>query len=88
MEGPNSRPRAEPPSLGFAIVLIVLGLVVVLSTGLCTGTFFFYGAVTGPDWRAAAMPLVIGGPFVIGGGMLLWYGVKHLRAYFRKSDEG
>jgi len=32
--------------------------------------------------------LIFGGPVMLGGAMLLWYGVKNLRAHFRKPDEG
>lgn len=77
-------PRAD--SLGGTIVLLVLGLLVLVPSGLCTG---FYGVIGvmgmldkhdqgyGPLFFGSA--LVIGGPFVVGGAAMLWIGIRRLR---------
>ena len=95
MAGP-SPPRPRPSLVG-AIALIVIGLLVFIPSGLCTGVVIFAPIIAAmPDPRSAAAigataivtGLFVGGPFVFGGGALLWFGVKNLRAHFRKPDEG
>jgi len=97
MSTPTERPRPPPPrpSLGTAIALIVVGLVIFVPSGLCTGFLVFTPLVeslSNPrlanETSMAGIALIIGGPFVFGGGALLWFGVKRLSAYFEKSDEG
>ena len=83
MERPNPTPKKQP-SLAEGVAFLVVGLVVFVPSGLCTG-FFSFEALVGPDWTSALMPLAIGGPFVFGGGWLLWLGYKNVRGYFRKS---
>jgi hypothetical protein len=86
MERPDPPPKAPPSSLGYAFVMIVLGLVVFLPSGLCTGTMFI-SAISGSDSNLAFVPLIIGGPFVIGGGTLLWQGIKAIREHSQSRDE-
>ena len=91
----RSSPPPPKPSLGTAIALIVVGLVIFVPSGLCTGFLVFAPLVeslsnpkTPQESSFAAIALFVGGPFVLGGGILLWLGVKNLLDYFRKADEG
>jgi hypothetical protein len=84
MEPPKRAPTAAP-SIGAGIAFLVLGLVVFVPSGLCTGTMLVGGIFSG-NLNAIVVPLVIGGPFMWGGGTLLWLGFKNIRGYFRKSD--
>lgn len=80
---------APPPkvdTLGGTIVLLVLGLLVLVPSGLCTG---FYGVIglmgmlDGHDQGYGALffgsALVIGGPFVVAGTAMLWIGIRRWR---------
>ena len=93
MERPG--PPPPRPSIFEPIALIVVGLLIFIPSGLCTGALSIapmIPALSNPkDSLGAAfapIALIIGGPFVLGGGALLWLGVKNLRDYFRKADEG
>ena len=81
----RSSPPPPKPSLGTAIALIVVGLVIFVPSGLCTGLFALWQSGTGSNFSINFVPLLIGGPFVVGGGVLLWIGFKNLLTYFRKS---
>ncbi len=86
MEKPDPTPKDS--SIVIAIAMIVLGLLVFVPSGLCTGLLVVGSIVTSlsegssAGWMAASA-LAIGGPFVVGGGVLIWHGVKELRAYLR-----
>ena len=79
--------EAKPPregAIASGIAMIVLGLLVFVPSGLCTGVFVFGSIITSLSEGSeaglmAVYALVIGGPFVFGGGALLWYGIKKLR---------
>jgi len=88
----RSSPPPPKPSLGTAIALIVVGLVIFVPSGLCTGFLVLaplVASLSNPraasESSMAAVALFVGGPFVIGGGVLLWVGFKNLLTYFRKS---
>jgi len=66
---------------------VVLGLLVLVPSGLCTSYFGIAGLATlfdphdpgyGPLLLGTA--LLIGGPFVAGGIAMLWIGIRRLRA--------
>jgi len=81
----NHNPPAGTPA--GTIVLLVLGLLVLVPSGLCTGYFGIAGIAMsfdahdpgyGPLFIGAA--LILGGPFVAGGIAMLWIGIKRWRA--------
>jgi hypothetical protein len=88
MERPS--PTPEPGgSIFAAIALLVVGLVVFVPSGLCTGTFFFGPIVQavehpaqGTNFFLSGVALVVGGPFVLGGFAMIRSGAKTLIAYF------
>ena len=66
------------------IALLVLGLVILVPSGLCTGIMAIGAIVSMIRYPASGMSLlptalIFGGPFVAGGGALVWEGVKRLR---------
>jgi hypothetical protein len=79
----------DPPTgtLAGTIVLLVLGLLVLVPSGLCTGYFGIAGAAAMFEPRDAgygvlflAGALILGGPFVAAGIAMLWIGVRRMRA--------
>ncbi|HEX4861398.1 MAG TPA: hypothetical protein VFV07_09185 [Rhizomicrobium sp.] len=83
MTGAPGRPR----SIAGGIALLVLGLVILVPSGLCTGIFagsalfnaIFAGRGSGDVANIFFMALIFGGPFVAAGGALVWQGIKRLR---------
>ncbi len=65
------------------IALLVLGLVILVPSGLCTGVMAIGAIVSMFRYSAAVgmlpMALIFGGPFVAAGGALVWQGIKRLR---------
>lgn len=65
------------------IALLVLGLVILVPSGLCTGIMAVGAIVSMFRYPSAAgtlpIALIFGGPFVAAGGALVWQGIKHLR---------
>jgi hypothetical protein len=81
MPDPNGR-----HSLLGAIALLVVGLLFLTTSGLCTASVmaklianFGYRLFEPPAWRIAALAVAIGGPFILLGGYMVWLGVKWLR---------
>jgi hypothetical protein len=79
-------PEPERSGGGFAaIALIVVGLLILIPSGLCTGAvtiFSLWGALAGHGSGATGivgMALTIGGPFVAIGGVLTWLGFRMRR---------
>jgi hypothetical protein len=79
---PERRPEPQPPRRGCAATaLIVVGLLILIPSGLCTG-FMTIGplvaAIFGSKQYASTdmvqIALMIGGPFVLVGGVLTWIG--------------
>ena len=78
-------PPTDPP--GGTIVLLVLGLLVLVPSGLCTGFCGIIG-LSGLGGSAEAQgyaymflggALILGMPFVIAGGAMLWIGIRRWR---------
>jgi hypothetical protein len=86
MENPNPVP-SHGPTIGGAIALIVMGLVVFVPSGLCTGIFFFLPLTQPGNNAPFFLALGIGGPFVVGGAVMLWYGFEGMRAVLSKRDK-
>ncbi|MBS0470879.1 MAG: hypothetical protein JSR60_07400 [Proteobacteria bacterium] len=70
-----------------AAALLILGLVVLIPSGLCTG-FLGIGALAdavvhpanlGGSMSVLAMALVVGGPFVALGAVMVWIAVRRMR---------
>ena len=67
-----------------AIAVLVIGLLILIPSGLCTGIFTLYAiksAMVSPSHTTDFFGLVltIGGPFLLIGGLLTWLGVRMLR---------
>jgi len=80
-------PEPVKRNIAGAIALLVIGLVILIPSGLCTGVMAGVGIwsmFTQPGPGAAAMSgttavLTFGGPFIAGGAVLVWQGIKRLR---------
>jgi hypothetical protein len=66
--------------------MVVIGLVIFIPSGLCTGILgggalieMFVNPRNSDGIYFIVMALATGGPFVAGGFALIWYGVKRLR---------
>jgi hypothetical protein len=70
MENPNPVPSPAPTIAG-SIALIVVGLLVFIPSGLCTGVFFFLPLTQPGNQSPFLVALIIGGPFVVGGAVIL-----------------
>jgi hypothetical protein len=86
MEKPD--PAAGPKMhIAGAIAMVVIGLLILIPSGLCTGVIgggalingFLHPGYIGGTLSMFVMALMVGGPFVVGGGALMWFGVKRLR---------
>jgi hypothetical protein len=81
---PSARPRQ---SAAGTAALLIIGLVVLLPSGLCTGIFGGGALIDGllhpenirDSLSILVMATVFGGPFVAIGGVMVWFGVKRLR---------
>lgn len=77
----------QKPSLAGGIAMLVLGLVIFIPSGLCTGIFAFgplIASILHPTRYAASLQmlplaLLIGGPFVLVGGALVVTGFNLIR---------
>ena len=67
-------PQDNSESPGCAIALIVIGLLVLVPSGLCTAVMGF------SSWDSLAVALSIGGPFIVVGGGLVLGGIAWLRS--------
>ncbi|HEY4943144.1 MAG TPA: hypothetical protein VII56_17065 [Rhizomicrobium sp.] len=84
MSQPEFKPRH---SAAGTAALLILGLLVLIPSGLCTGILgggALIGAFEDPKNADSAlsfllMPLIIGGPFVVGGGAMVWVAIKRMR---------
>jgi hypothetical protein len=81
-------PGPERRGGGFgAIALLILGLLILIPSGLCTGIMTIYpllSALRGPNGGPIptdfiGLALTIGLPFVLIGGLLTWLGIKRMR---------
>ena len=82
-------PSAKPKySAAGTAALMIIGLLFLIPSGLCTGIFgggAVIDAIVHPENLSDSVSmigaaLVFGGPFVAIGGVLVWLGVKRMRA--------
>jgi hypothetical protein len=87
-----SDPRYNPPpprgrNVGAGVAFLVIGLLILVPSGLCTGILvggsliesILHPSSSGDLDSVFFMGLIFGGPFIAGGGVLVWQGVKRLR---------
>jgi hypothetical protein len=74
------------PSIVATIAILVVGLLILVPSGLCTGIFALMPviqAISHPSQMVSlgdvSLVLMIGGPFVVAGGLLTWWGINRLR---------
>jgi len=72
-------PQAKTESAGCAIALVVIGLLILIPSGLCTTL-----VASASSWNGFGLALSIGGPFILFGGGLMLFGIWRLR----KMDKG
>ena len=85
MPDPIPKPRYSTAGI---VALIVLGLLLLVPSGLCTaaiGIGAIYGMIAAPENAGDAlgtipMILIVGGPFIVGGAALLLTGIRRSRA--------
>ena len=81
-------PSAKPKySAGGTAALMIIGLLFLIPSGLCTG-IFGGGAVidaiihpqnVGDAASMIAMAAIFGGPFIAIGAVLVWFGIRRMR---------
>ena len=79
---PERRPEQQPPRRGCAATaLIVIGLLILIPSGLCTGFMTIVPLVAAifnskqyASTDMVQIALMIGGPFVVLGAVLTWIG--------------
>ena len=81
MSAPEPPPRRRGAA---AIALIVVGLLILIPSGLCTSAFVIMGLVTmfsepGDSTSSFMEALVFGGPFILVGAALLALGLRGRR---------
>jgi hypothetical protein len=89
-----AKPERESSLVG-SIALIVIGLLIFIPSGLCTGVGVISSlmeAMSHPNGAAGAfgflpVALIFGLPFVFGGGAMIYHGVSRIRARNRLSDQ-
>jgi hypothetical protein len=87
-----SDPRINPPppprrNVGAGVAFLVIGLLILVPSGLCTGVLvggtliesFIHPSGSSDLDSVFFMGLIFGGPFIIGGAVLVWQGVERLR---------
>jgi len=82
---PAAKPRYSP---GGIVALIVVGLLLLVPSGLCSaaiGIGAIWGMIVQPQNAGDAlsvipMILIVGGPFIVGGAALLITGIRRSRA--------
>ena len=78
----------QRPSLAGSIALITIGLLVLVPSGLCTASVLItplFLAIRDPRLIVSALgnlplALLVGGPFILFGGFMVWRGINRLRA--------
>jgi len=87
------QPESRPSLLG-ALAIIVVGLVILVPAGRCTGGIIIGTLVQavgrhrldGDDFMIL-VALAVGGPFILAGGALVVAGVRQMRARRNLSDK-
>lgn len=72
-------PQASSGSSGWAVALIVIGLLILVPSGLCTTVL----GLSSSSWNDLGVVLTVGGPFVLVGGWMVFSGIRRLR----RADE-
>ena len=67
-------PQASQESPGCAIALVVIGLLILIPSGLCTSI-----VASDASMNDLSLALFIGGPFIVFGGALLAFGIWRLQ---------
>jgi hypothetical protein len=86
MSQPDPPPRLRHSAAGTAALLII-GLLILIPSGLCTGIFgggalidaIVHPQNAGDAVSMLAMVSIVGGPFVAFGAVLVWFGVRRMR---------
>lgn len=83
----------QRPSFASGLALVILGLVILVPSGLCTGVFAFgplIAALLHPGRYSysgtsqnVVLAFIFGGPFLLAGGTLLLFGIRRLK---RRKD--
>lgn len=79
---PQDPADPKPPArwTGAAIALVVIGLLILIPSGLCTSLFgigaLLGGGSSGLDMSFLAMALIVGGPFILLGALLVRTGLR------------
>jgi hypothetical protein len=77
-------PPPEPKWTAAAITLVVIGLLILVPSGLCTGVMgisALFDSSDGANFNIVilAMALIVGGPFVVIGALLVRTGLRERR---------
>ncbi len=77
-------PRPPARWTGAAVALVVIGLLILIPSGLCTSAFGVAGLLgalgsSGGDISLLPMALIVGGPFVVLGALLVRTGLRERR---------
>lgn len=91
---PDPAPERIYSSGGIA-ALIVIGLLLLIPSGLCSGALgvmAIWASITQPGNTGDAistlpMVVIVGGPFIIGGGAMVITGIRRARANRRNPHE-
>jgi hypothetical protein len=76
MPEPDLQPQPSRAGCG-AIALTIIGLLILIPSGLCTGTLILIDQpIKAQD---VGFVLSIGGPFILVGGLLTWLGIQASR---------
>jgi hypothetical protein len=78
-------PEPKKHNVAGGIALLMIGLVILIPSGLCTGIMAgaaIWSMFASPASGLTLLPtaLTVGGPFVAVGSVLVWQGIKRLRA--------
>jgi hypothetical protein len=80
-------PEPVKRNVAGGVALLILGLVILIPSGLCTGIMAggaIWSMFTHPGMGALPLSgisgvLAFGGPFIAGGAVLVWQGIKRMR---------
>jgi hypothetical protein len=90
---PQTPVPPRPRWTGAAITLFAIGLLILIPSGLCTGVFGI-GAIVGSfssngfDYGIVIMALIVGGPFMLLGALLMRTGLRERRRGVKDPGKG